>query len=103
MTDRPYPYEINKGQTHYEGCWKDPGHHNCATDRVYALEAQNKALREALPASPRWAVTRRRGVVLLRYLGQERNEARALCQQAWELIRPRLTGQPASIPRIWLT
>jgi len=41
--------------------------------------------------------------VLLRYLGQERNEAWALCQQAWELLRPLLIGQPAAIPRIWLT
>lgn len=48
MTDRPYPNRINKWQTHHKGCWKDPGHHNCATDRVYALKAENAALREAL-------------------------------------------------------
>ena len=43
------------------------------------------------------------GVLLLRYLGNERNEAWAICQQAWEILRPRLTGQPAHVPRIWLT
>ena len=68
-------------------------------DEADAIEA----VREALPASNRWAITRRRGVVLLRYLGNERNEAWALCQQAWELIRPRLTGKSVVVPRIWLT
>ncbi|WP_375172526.1 urease accessory protein UreD [Marinobacter sp.] len=61
------------------------------------------AVRAALPGTNRWAITRRRGVVLLRYLGNERNEAWALCQQAWEILRPRLTGLEAHIPRIWLT
>ncbi|QSP94839.1 urease accessory protein UreD [Marinobacter salinisoli] len=68
-------------------------------DEVEAIEA----VREALPENHRWAITRRRGVVLLRYLGNERNEAWALCQQAWEILRPRLTGLQAHIPRIWLT
>lgn len=62
-----------------------------------------EALREALPASPRWAVTVRHGVLLLRYLGGERNEAWDLCQGAWEVLRPRLLSQPAHTPRIWLT
>ncbi|MDX1757899.1 MAG: urease accessory protein UreD, partial [Marinobacter sp.] len=62
-----------------------------------------EAVREALPENNRWAITRRRGVVLLRYLGNERNEAWALCQQAWEILRPRLIGHEAHIPRIWLT
>ncbi|MDO3720674.1 urease accessory protein UreD [Marinobacter sp. chi1] len=68
-------------------------------DEVEAIEA----VREALPENHRWAITRRRGAVLLRYLGNERNEAWALCQQAWEILRPRLTGLEAHIPRIWLT
>ena len=62
-----------------------------------------EALREAMPASPRWAVTRREGVLLLRYLGHERNEAWALCQQAWRILRPLMTGREAQVPRIWLT
>ncbi len=68
-------------------------------DEAAAIEA----LREAMPASPRWAVTRREGVLLLRYLGHERNEAWALCQQAWQILRPLMTGLEAQVPRIWLT
>ncbi|QTF94080.1 urease accessory protein UreD [Halomonas sp. BM-2019] len=62
-----------------------------------------EALRERLPASPRWAVTVRHGVLLLRYLGDERREAWALCEAAWRVLRPRLLGLEAEIPRIWLT
>ncbi|MCK7546627.1 urease accessory protein UreD [Marinobacter koreensis] len=61
------------------------------------------ALREQLQDNHRWAVTRRRSVLLMRYLGTSRNEAWALCEQAWHLLRPRLTGVPAHTPRIWLT
>lgn len=90
----------------FKGHWGQGNATVQATLWVVGLEDASgaiEALREALPANPRWAVTRRRGVLLLRYLGQERNEAWALCQQAWELLRPELTGQPASVPRIWLT
>ncbi|MBU3824608.1 MAG: urease accessory protein UreD [Candidatus Oceanisphaera merdipullorum] len=62
-----------------------------------------EALRAQLPASSRWAVTYRRGVLLVRYLGHERNEIWDLFQQARVILRPRLTGHEATIPRIWLT
>ncbi|WP_447530207.1 urease accessory protein UreD [Vreelandella sp. TE19] len=62
-----------------------------------------EALREALPDSPHWAVTQRHNVLLLRFLGQSRNEAWALCEQAWRLLRPRLIEREAHTPRIWLT
>ncbi|MEA2117863.1 urease accessory protein UreD [Halovibrio sp. HP20-50] len=62
-----------------------------------------EVLREALPDNPRWAVTVRHGVVLLRYLGNSRNEAWALCEQAWQLLRPRWIERDAHTPRIWLT
>ncbi|TVP47960.1 MAG: urease accessory protein UreD [Halomonas sp.] len=62
-----------------------------------------EALREALPDNPRWAVTVRQGVLLLRYLGNSRNEAWALCEQAWQLLRPRWIDRAAHTPRIWLT
>ncbi len=62
-----------------------------------------EALRAALSPSPRWAVTRRHGVLLLRYLGVDRNEAWELCEQAWGILRPRLAGVPAHRPRIWNT
>lgn len=32
------------GQTHYDGCWKARGHHNCARNRIRVLEAQINAL-----------------------------------------------------------
>ena len=35
--------------------------------------------------------------------GTERNEAWALCEQAWHLLRPMLASVPAHTPRIWLT
>lgn len=60
-------------------------------------------LRDNIPANHNWAVTYRRGVLLLRYLGMERNEAWDILQQAREILRPRLTGHKAVIPRIWLT
>ncbi|MGQ7248909.1 urease accessory protein UreD [Halomonas sp. V046] len=60
-------------------------------------------LRDALPASPRWAATLRHQVLLLRYLGASRSEAWQLCQQAWEVLRPRLNGCAPSPPRIWFT
>ncbi|MBB3229654.1 urease accessory protein UreD [Halomonas stenophila] len=69
------------------------------SDEAEAIEA----LREQLPASPHWAVTVRHGVLLLRYLANERNEAWALCEAAWKVLRPRLIGREACIPRIWRT
>ena len=68
-------------------------------DAAVAIEA----LREALPDNPRWAVTVRHGVLLMRYLGTSRNEAWALCEHAWQLLRPRWIEREAHTPRIWLT
>ncbi|RTR00212.1 urease accessory protein UreD [Halomonas nitroreducens] len=68
-------------------------------DEADAIEA----LRERLPESPRWAVTVRHGVLLLRYLGSERNEAWRLCESAWRVLRPRLIDREACVPRIWRT
>ena len=68
-------------------------------EEVAAIEA----LRDAIATSPRWAVTVRHGVLLLRYLGQERNEAWDICQQAWACLRPMLSGSYAHPPRIWFT
>jgi urease accessory protein len=62
-----------------------------------------EALRERLAGSARWAVTVRHGVLLMRYLGGERNEAWALCEAAWRMLRPRLLGLEACVPRIWRT
>ena len=32
------PYPDNKGKTHWEGCWRDKGHHNCAVDEIERLK-----------------------------------------------------------------
>ncbi|MBB5321874.1 urease accessory protein UreD [Marinobacter oulmenensis] len=90
----------------FTGHWGQGGATVQATLWAVGLEDEASAierLREALPDNNRWAVTRRRGVLLLRYLGSERNEAWALCEQAWHLLRPMLAGVPAHTPRIWLT
>lgn len=31
------PYEDDKGRTHWEGCWRERGHHNCAVAMVERL------------------------------------------------------------------
>lgn len=90
----------------FKGKWGQGGATVQATLWAVGLDDETAAielLRDRLPDATRWAVTHRHGVLLLRYLGNERNEAWAICQQAWELLRPVLTGRPAQIPRIWLT
>lgn len=97
---------LDPANRRFSGKWGQGGATVQATLWVVGLEDEAGAIdtiREAIPASAHWAITRRRGVVLLRYLGSERNEAWALCQQAWEILRPMLTDQPATVPRIWLT
>ena len=90
----------------FSGRWGQGGASVQATLWAVGLDDEAGAvamLREALPASPRWAVTLRQGVLLLRYLGDERNEAWALCQAAWMRLRPLLLGREACVPRIWMT
>ncbi len=90
----------------FTGAWGQGGATVQATLWAVGLDdeaAAIEALREELPDHNRWAVTRRQGVLLLRYLGADRNEAWALCEQTWHLLRPRLIGLPAHTPRIWLT
>ncbi|WP_404364545.1 urease accessory protein UreD [Marinobacter sp.] len=97
---------LDPAHPRFKGKWGQGGATVQATLWAVGLEDEPEAieaLRETMPPSHRWAVTRRRGVLLLRYLGNERNEAWNLCQQAWEILRPRLTGKPAHVPRIWLT
>ncbi|MCL7939357.1 urease accessory protein UreD [Halomonas sp. ATCH28] len=97
---------LDPGHPRFLGRWGQGGASVQATLWAVGLDDEGEAvevLREALGASARWAVTVRHGVLLLRYLGQERNEAWALCRLAWEILRPRLIGRPAHTPRIWLT
>jgi urease accessory protein len=62
-------------------------------------------LRDALPqpTTGQWAITSRRRVLLLRYLGPRADEATTLFRQAWKLVRPRLLDREAMPPRIWST
>jgi urease accessory protein len=88
------------------GCWGQGGATVQATLWAVGLDDEKAAvasLREALSSAGPWAVTVRHGVLLLRYLGDSRNEAWTLCQSAWEILRPLLIGKPAHVPRIWLT
>ncbi|MGM0785312.1 MAG: urease accessory protein UreD [Pseudomonadota bacterium] len=90
----------------FAGHWGQGGSSVQATLWTVGLDDEADAigaLRQALQASPRWAVTVRHGVLLLRYLGQERNEAWQLCEAAWKVLRPRLIGREACVPRIWRT
>ncbi|MDR5891649.1 urease accessory protein UreD [Halomonas mongoliensis] len=97
---------LDPAHPRFTGRWGQGGASVQATLWAVGLDDESEAieaLRDALPASPRWAVTARHGVLLLRYLGDERREAWALCEAAWRVLRPRLLGLEAHIPRIWLT
>lgn len=56
-----------------------------------------------LPAhmGERAGATVRGGVLVVRYLGPDMEEARNLLLTAWNLLRPKLTGCPPHMPRIW--
>ena len=49
----------------------------------------------------RAGATVRGGVLVVRYLGPDMEEARNLLLTAWNLLRPKLTGCPPHMPRIW--
>jgi hypothetical protein len=37
------PYEPDRGRTHYDGCWQNRGHHNCAVRRIHELQEKLQA------------------------------------------------------------
>ena len=37
------PRQQNEGTTHWEGCWRTRGHHDCAVAKVEAMEAERSA------------------------------------------------------------
>lgn len=42
MSDAPYTED--PGKTHYHGCWRDRGHHNCAVHEILRLRNEVKGL-----------------------------------------------------------
>lgn len=40
-----HPYPDNDGQTHWDGCWSERGHHNCAVEEVRRLRKGVAAIR----------------------------------------------------------
>ncbi|RRJ84368.1 urease accessory protein UreD [Aestuariirhabdus litorea] len=63
------------------------------------------ALRELASDDPdaRYAISYRRDVLCVRYLGNEMEAARHYFTEAWHCIRPALLQREGAIPRIWLT
>lgn len=39
MTENELPYGDVSGQTHWDGCWRARGHHNCAVREIERLRA----------------------------------------------------------------
>jgi len=46
MSDLPYPDD--KGQTHWEGCYRERGHHNCCVVEVEQLRKERRHLEETI-------------------------------------------------------
>lgn len=97
---------LDPAHPRFNGYWGQGGATVQATLWAVGLADPQRAaetLREAMPAARNWAVTQRHDVLLLRYLGDSRNEAWALCRQAWAGLRPMLLEREACVPRIWYT
>lgn len=60
-------------------------------------------LREQLKQADGFAVTCVDGILLVRYLGNDSEQARNGFIAAWELLRPAALQRNASVPRIWAT
>lgn len=76
---------------------------------TFVCRYHEPGLPEALSALSRasadvsFSVSLLRGVVVCRYLGQATEPGRQLFTQAWELLRPLVSGRLATAPRIWKT
>ena len=80
------------------------GHTVCATLLAVGRPAGAacvQALREE--AGPQFGVTQMKSVLVARYIGDSRQEARRLMHRAWRLLRPALLDREAVTPRIWNT
>lgn len=97
---------IEPNHPRFKGKWGQGGATVQATFWTVGLDDPMSAvrtLRGRLTPSDSWAVTYRREVLLIRYLGHSKNQAWELLQKAWEILRPLLAQCQASVPRIWLT
>lgn len=75
---------------------------------LVATNADNTLLDNVRPlcenlASGTAGVTLLNGVLVLRYLGNSTEQAHRLLRSAWQILRPAVTGKPATPPRIWNT
>lgn len=81
VPDRTLPYPADQGSTHWDGCWRERGHHNCAVLQVDALTRERDAQYSSDPVvafadHPLMAVNSELRA-RIRVLTQERDEARA--------------------------
>lgn len=42
IKDEDLPYPPDQGKTHYEGCWQNRGHHNCAVVEISRLKTRQQ-------------------------------------------------------------
>ncbi|TWI69626.1 urease accessory protein [Pseudoduganella lurida] len=81
------------------------GHTVCATLLAVGqpLPATIVTALRALADDPCYGVTQMKGVLAVRWLGQDSEAARELMLDAWRIVRPALLGVDAVVPRIWRT
>ena len=65
------------------------------------ISVQAKPVPLSAHMGERAGATVRGGVLVVRYLGPDMEEARSLLLTTWNLLRPALTGCPPHMPRIW--
>jgi urease accessory protein len=67
------------------------------------INSMREAGAGSLNGTEAFGITQMKSVVIVRYLGDSSETARRLMIQAWQALRPALTGREALIPRIWNT
>ncbi|CDG83508.1 urease accessory protein UreD [Janthinobacterium agaricidamnosum] len=83
------------------------GHSVCATliavgqQAPAALLAAVRAI--AVPPGSSFGASQVKGLLVLRYLGDDSEQARRVMLAAWQLLRPFLLDRAAVVPRIWNT
>ena len=90
-----FPYPDNRGQTHYEDCYRERRHHNCAVAEVDRLIAEVSKLRDALQEVVH-ATSEDNELLPLHYKQVQDIARKALdlvstqqCQHSWHLLLTR--------------